>query len=76
MSKLGFIGLGIMGTPMALRLKAGGHDLFIHTRRERHAGPRPFGDRARARADGESPGRERPVLTPRTGAEQSHAVCA
>jgi len=32
MSKLGFIGLGIMGTPMALRLKAGGHDLFIHTR--------------------------------------------
>ncbi len=34
MSKLGFIGLGIMGTPMALRLKAGGHDLFIHTRSE------------------------------------------
>ena len=34
MSKLGFIGLGIMGTPMALRLRAGGHDLFIHTRSE------------------------------------------
>ncbi|MES2993785.1 MAG: 2-hydroxy-3-oxopropionate reductase [Pseudomonadota bacterium] len=34
MSKLGFIGLGIMGTPMALRLKAGGHELFIHTRSE------------------------------------------
>ena len=34
MSKLGFIGLGIMGTPMALRLKAAGHDLFIHTRSE------------------------------------------
>jgi len=34
MSKLGFIGLGIMGTPMALRLKAGGHDLYIHTRSE------------------------------------------
>jgi len=32
MSKLGFIGLGIMGTPMALRLRAGGHELFIHTR--------------------------------------------
>ena len=32
MSKLGFIGLGIMGTPMALRLRAAGHDLFIHTR--------------------------------------------
>jgi 2-hydroxy-3-oxopropionate reductase len=34
MSKLGFIGLGIMGTPMALRLAAGGHELFIHTRSE------------------------------------------
>jgi 2-hydroxy-3-oxopropionate reductase len=34
MSKLGFIGLGIMGTPMALRLRAGGHELFIHTRSE------------------------------------------
>ncbi|MEO5697226.1 MAG: 2-hydroxy-3-oxopropionate reductase [Burkholderiaceae bacterium] len=34
MSKLGFIGLGIMGTPMALRLKAGGHELFFHTRGE------------------------------------------
>ena len=34
MSKLGFIGLGIMGAPMALRLKAGGHELFIHTRSE------------------------------------------
>jgi 2-hydroxy-3-oxopropionate reductase len=32
MSKLGFIGLGIMGLPMALRLRAGGHELFIHTR--------------------------------------------
>jgi 2-hydroxy-3-oxopropionate reductase len=37
MSKLGFIGLGIMGTPMALRLAAGGHELFVHTRSE----PRP-----------------------------------
>ena len=34
MRKLGFIGLGIMGTPMALRLRAAGHDLFIHTRSE------------------------------------------
>ena len=34
MSKLGFIGLGIMGTPMALRLRAAGHELFIHTRSE------------------------------------------
>jgi len=30
--KLGFIGLGIMGAPMALRLRAAGHDLFVHTR--------------------------------------------
>ena len=34
MSKLGFIGLGIMGMPMALRLRAGEHELFIHTRSE------------------------------------------
>ena len=32
--KLGFIGLGIMGTPMALRLCAAGYDLFVTTRRE------------------------------------------
>jgi len=37
MSKLGFIGLGIMGTPMALRLRAAGHELFVYTRGE----PRP-----------------------------------
>jgi 2-hydroxy-3-oxopropionate reductase len=30
--KLGFIGLGIMGTPMAGHLRAAGHDLFVHTR--------------------------------------------
>ena len=29
---LGFIGLGIMGTPMAGHLRAAGHDLFVHTR--------------------------------------------
>ena len=34
MSKLGFIGLGIMGLPMAMRLRAGGHDLYFHTRSE------------------------------------------
>jgi 2-hydroxy-3-oxopropionate reductase len=31
-SKLGFIGLGIMGTPMALHLVNAGHALFVHTR--------------------------------------------
>ncbi len=30
--KLGFIGLGIMGTPMALNLIKGGHTLFVNTR--------------------------------------------
>ena len=32
--KLGFIGLGIMGLPMAGRLRDGGHELFVTTRRE------------------------------------------
>ncbi|MCB1773050.1 MAG: 2-hydroxy-3-oxopropionate reductase [Gammaproteobacteria bacterium] len=32
MSKLGFIGLGIMGTPMAGHLIAGGHEVYLHTR--------------------------------------------
>lgn len=30
MSKVGFIGLGIMGRPMAAHLRAGGHDLYVH----------------------------------------------
>ena len=37
MSKIGFIGLGIMGTPMATHLIAGGHTLFFHSRKQ----PRP-----------------------------------
>jgi 2-hydroxy-3-oxopropionate reductase len=32
MSDVGFIGLGIMGAPMAGHLLAGGHRLFVHTR--------------------------------------------
>jgi 2-hydroxy-3-oxopropionate reductase len=32
MSQLGFIGLGIMGTPMAAHLIQAGHTLFVHTR--------------------------------------------
>jgi 2-hydroxy-3-oxopropionate reductase len=32
MSKLGFIGLGIMGKPMALNLIKGGHTLFLNSR--------------------------------------------
>src|SRR5687767_5596977 len=30
--KVGFIGLGIMGKPMALNLRKGGHELFAQTR--------------------------------------------
>jgi 2-hydroxy-3-oxopropionate reductase len=30
MSKIGFIGLGIMGTPMAGHLLKGGHELYLH----------------------------------------------
>ena len=30
--KLGWIGLGIMGTPMAGHLRAAGHELFVNTR--------------------------------------------
>jgi 2-hydroxy-3-oxopropionate reductase len=30
--KVGFIGLGIMGTPMALHLKEAGHELFVSSR--------------------------------------------
>jgi|SRR5450756_60466 len=32
MSRVGFIGLGTMGSPMAGHLLAGGHELFVHTR--------------------------------------------
>jgi 2-hydroxy-3-oxopropionate reductase len=31
--KIGFVGLGIMGKPMALNLKAAGHELFVPDRR-------------------------------------------
>jgi 2-hydroxy-3-oxopropionate reductase len=31
--KIGFVGLGVMGRPMALNLKAAGHDLFVPDRR-------------------------------------------
>jgi hypothetical protein len=32
MSKIGFIGLGIMGAPMARNLQQAGHTLFLHSR--------------------------------------------
>ena len=30
MSKIGFVGLGIMGTPMTGHLIVGGHELFLY----------------------------------------------
>ncbi|MFL6714932.1 MAG: NAD(P)-dependent oxidoreductase, partial [Burkholderiaceae bacterium] len=33
MTKIGFIGLGIMGAPMAANLQAGGHKLYLHDRK-------------------------------------------
>ncbi|MGH8432627.1 MAG: NAD(P)-dependent oxidoreductase, partial [Solimonas sp.] len=36
--KVGFIGLGIMGAPMAANLQKGGHQLFVHTRGKAPAG--------------------------------------
>ena len=33
MAKVGFIGLGIMGAPMAANLQAGGHKLYLHDRK-------------------------------------------
>ena len=41
--KIGFIGLGIMGAPMAGHLLDAGHALFVHTR---SATPEPFASRA------------------------------
>ena len=32
MANIGFIGLGIMGKPMAENLIKGGHQLFLHSR--------------------------------------------
>jgi 2-hydroxy-3-oxopropionate reductase len=32
MAKVGFVGLGIMGAPMAANLQKGGHQLFLHDR--------------------------------------------
>ncbi|WP_219209923.1 2-hydroxy-3-oxopropionate reductase [Variovorax boronicumulans] len=42
--KIGFIGLGIMGAPMAAHLLDAGHALFVHTR---SGAPEPFASQAR-----------------------------
>jgi 2-hydroxy-3-oxopropionate reductase len=38
MAKVGFIGLGIMGAPMAANLQQGGHQLYVHDRNPPPAG--------------------------------------
>ena len=43
MANIGFIGLGIMGAPMAGHLLDAGHTLFVHTR---GAVPEPFASKA------------------------------
>ena len=47
--KIGFIGLGIMGAPMAEHLLDAGHQLFIHTRSK---APEPFASKATVCASG------------------------
>jgi 2-hydroxy-3-oxopropionate reductase len=37
--KIGFIGLGIMGRPMALNLRKAGHELFVYARRKESMEP-------------------------------------
>lgn len=39
MSNLGFVGIGIMGAPMAGHLLAAGHTVFVHDRRPLPADP-------------------------------------
>src|ERR1700729_1967509 len=60
MAKIGFIGLGIMGRPMAGHLVEGGHQLFVHTRR---APPKELIDKgAVACANGKEVGEKAEVI--------------
>jgi len=60
MAKIGFIGLGIMGRPMAGHLLEGGHQLLVHTRR---APPKELIDKgAVACANGKEVGEKAEVI--------------
>src|SRR6202035_3746417 len=60
MARIGFIGLGIMGRPMAGHLLAGGHQLFVHTRR---APPKELTDKGAVTcANGSEVGRNAEVI--------------
>src|ERR1700733_10410313 len=60
MARIGFIGLGIMGRPMAGHLLPGGHQLFVHTRR---APPKELTDKGAVTcANGSEVGRNAEVI--------------
>jgi 2-hydroxy-3-oxopropionate reductase len=59
MSKLGFIGLGIMGAPMCGHLIDAGHTVFVHTRR---GAPEGIKGRATECADAQSVAREADIV--------------
>src|ERR1700735_4084388 len=60
MAKIGFIGLGVMGRPMAGHLLEGGHELFVQTRR---SPPKEFIDKgAVACANGKEIGQKADVI--------------
>jgi 2-hydroxy-3-oxopropionate reductase len=57
--KIGFIGLGIMGAPMAGHLLDAGHQLFVHTRSR---APEPFASSARVCSSGTEVAREADIV--------------
>ncbi len=57
--KIGFIGMGIMGTPMAGHLAAAGHTLFVHTRSQV---PQSIRDQAQVCATSADVAREADVI--------------
>ncbi len=61
--KVGFVGLGLMGMPMANRILRAGHTLFVHNRTEEKV--KPLIDQGATWCD-----------TPREVAQQSEVVCS
>jgi 2-hydroxy-3-oxopropionate reductase len=57
--KIGFIGLGIMGAPMAAHLLEAGHQLFVNTRGKT---PEPFASRAMVCASGTEVARQADIV--------------
>ncbi|HEY2254693.1 MAG TPA: NAD(P)-binding domain-containing protein, partial [Variovorax sp.] len=59
MQRIGFIGLGIMGAPMAGHLLDAGHQLFVHTRSR---APEPFASSARVCSSGNEVARQADIV--------------